>query len=149
MVWFGALTMLFNKEFLLGNCGPPKVSQLLSRAIQWPPIVLLTLLISDSDLLEHMLWSSLTRSASSSEPRESLWSKFNVSDRSFSKDLTQSSEKRFSKWEQFPIWKSRHCTFFGIWCGVGKMFLISFKVFHKCHLMQQPTPISWETGILR
>lgn len=43
------------------------------------------LLMSDSDLLEHILWSSLTRSISSSEHRESLWS--NVNDKSFSKDF--------------------------------------------------------------
>lgn len=51
------------------------------------PLGPLTLLISDSDLLEHILWSSLTRSASSSEPKESLWSKVNVSERSSSKGL--------------------------------------------------------------
>jgi hypothetical protein len=67
------------------------------------PWLWLTLLMSDSDLLEHILWSSLTRSASSSEPRESLWSKVNGTDRSFSKDLAQSSEGSFQSGNKNPI----------------------------------------------
>lgn len=64
------------------------------RPCPWGP---LTLLISDSDLLEHILCNSLTRSASSSEPKESLWSKVNVSERSSSEGLLQRPEESFSK----------------------------------------------------